>query len=326
MTPRRLELLFAVFAGAFLAATVLQAAILDDSLVPADHRWSTLHLLSEEGFPVDARSATYGVSIHQIHVRPGDVVHVPRPAINNGEEFHVYVVEGGEGAALLERETPEHVYFHAFPSEPVELVRPEPPGEGIRNYDRHLVALDVVWVADEAELAPYGSDAASRLESWHRTVVEASEDHRPLYVVSARHLALSPWWTAATWTLAAVAAAAGIGAFVARKRAREEAPASPLEAALGVARRAGDYLRRLRDLLIFCGVLLALMFVPMTSFVSDITNDNLAHWPSDLVGSIRVAYFVAYALVMIVWLAQLLAVSREIRRYREATQDEPLGL
>lgn len=318
--PRTFHLLFALSAGALLSVAILHVWVMD-GLVAQGPRDTRLYLRNAEGFPSD-RDATLAASIHSVGAAPGDVVEIRAPNINNGAEFHLYVVEGDEAYALTEGREPAHVYVHQFPpAQVLRFTRPPLPEGVVDNASSSRPRLDVAFVA-RAEDFP-GESVVAHLRDWH----QEAESDQFVFVLRAPFLAAQRWFPRVETALGLLALAAGAGSFLAR-RPREEPPATGTgtEAALALAHEAGGYLRSLRDVVALTGVLLLVTFVPAHFFVSDATNGYFLQMPGDVVDGMRVAFYAGYAAVALAWLRYFVAVQRALRRWRRLASVPPLEL
>lgn len=263
-----------------------------------------------------------------------------------GDVFDLYVVEGGEGDYLELGLAAPHVYLHVPGTAPAQpdpateepstgteparavtpaqpILRPQyevrraepappmaPPPGGYTGGPREA-GLDVVWITATENIRPIDR------RYWATEGRNQASDGSNFVVVDDDALAQQKFYYAAEIGLGGFTLA--LGALWMRTRslgphvAREE---RGLPGLVHLMDGAEDYLTRLRNTLAMTGILLGLTGYLLLTSVSDrIDAAAFVHggpWSQAVFGGFLLAFAVAAA----TWLTHLIAVSRELRRFR----------
>lgn len=283
----------------------------------------------------------------RVEAEPGDIVRLDNPL---GQlHFDLYVTEAGEGDYLASGQMPPHLYrtlpaSDAAPGsivrasrsivhysngsanttasgpgifwvsggyEPVlEIRRPEPPSEPrpapnpVGGDLPPIDGLDFVWM-----------NRTSNLTEEERAVLSGGGPNPSFVVLDGGRIAMQSVLAAVEYSLIVSLAVAGTSWVLLRRRSAAT-PTGPLEAAVDFAERAGNYLKRLRLTLLLMGTLLllagALGYAALDRWTQGFGHATPAGWTGLVYGGYTLVLGVAAA----AWAIQLLAIHRELQRWR----------
>lgn len=328
MSARRAGAILLAAAIALAALVYVNYSLVDEAIAPASG--SAGRLIEGEGRLV---------YVAALPAKAGDRVHANTLRLE-GLPVDLYVAEEGAAEAIARGETPS-VYRHLDLREPyappttlgeafrallrgatpgaVDVIVPEPPAGGV---------VEVVWAlardpapAAEAERA---RDALRGAGALGADVIS----FRGVSVVHRSMLALQPVLYAAEAASAIVMAGAGVAWWRARRvdpaPEGEPAPAETTEALLEIAKRGGEYLVALRDLLVAVGAVLLILGV-FGAWALDQSHVNWTFgngWETIM----QTFLILGYVAIALVWASSMRTVAREVRRWRARSVVTPVAL